>query len=146
MKYKILKKSGVITERNPIIVEPMSTQLHFEGCDGMTAIIRREEDEWKEFSTVENGCCTIPSAFFMKECSYNVAITALQGAKPIRCEPLKVINRGDVYILIPDDNNLPLEVARLKVDFDELAEKYRNLTNEFKIIANRLSELEGFDI
>lgn len=146
MKWKILKIGrGVLIERTIKAIEA-TVRFEFEGIDeGYTAIFKRE-DGLKEYSAVTEGFCNANGAFFKNGSTFRVAVSKFKGDKPILCESIKRINCEGASFIVPDDNDIPSEMANVLVENDDIRSQMSEMRKKFEELLARVEELEGFDI
>lgn len=148
MKYKLLYDGkGVILSRQPMIVDG-DVEVKFDGApDGAVALFVCGKD--KRFRTIESGVCTLPKD--MLSGSIEVSVINYDGTvNPHRwtCEGLfaDTLKSGEI-IISPDDNNLPAEVAGLKIANHKLNDQLAELERKFKILSEKFtSMMEGYDL
>lgn len=146
MRWRILKDgTGVIVERNPVAIEE-KTKFKFDGIPPGYIAIFKGANGSKVYAEIEDGKCTVPASFLRRSNNIRVAVSTFKGERPITCEGIRhMINDGKSFI-IPDDNNLPEEVARIRVVIDEIRTELSETRKKFEELLKRVSELEGFDI
>lgn len=148
--YKLLNDgAGVVLTRQPEILEGDLIVTFLDAPVGAVALFKSGEDTecYRELSGA--GSCLVPRR--MLKGTVEVSVTCYDGTvAPQRwcCESLiaNTLPNGTV-VLMPDDNNLPLEVVDLKIanhkireDFAELEEKFNKLSDTFT------SMMEGYDL
>lgn len=147
-EYKLLNDGqGVTLTRQPGVVDG-DLIVSFDGApDGAVALFARGSDRC--FRTIESGACTLPKTMLCG--TLDVAVICYDGSvdpKSWKCEGLcvTVLKSGELLIT-PDDNNLPLEVANLKIASHKLREDYAELEKKFKILSEKFtSMMEGYDL
>lgn len=145
MKWKILKIGrGIITNRAIKAIEA-TVKFEFEGIDeGYTAIFRRD-DGLKEYSAITEGFCNANGAFFKSGSTFRVVVSKFKGDKPILCESIKRINCEGASFIVPDDNDIPSEMANVLVENDEIRTQMAALQKKLEELLARIDEFEGFD-
>lgn len=146
MKWKILSDGkGVIIERGAIGVEK-NTEFSFDGIgEGYTAIFKREDGR-RAYGSISDGVCSVGEDFLKKGNTFLVAVSTFTGDEPIICEGIKrVVCEGKSFV-VPDDGNLPSEVARLRTENDDIRARMAEMNKKFEELLARVGELEGFDI
>lgn len=148
-EYKLLNDGqGVILSRQPEILEGDQI-VRFSGAPSGAVVLFETKNESCYRKLEKDGYCLVPHRVLNGVVKVNV--TCYNGTvTPQRwgCESLiaNTLPNGTV-VLMPDDNNLPLEVANLKIanhklreDFAELEEKFNKLSDTFT------SMMEGYDL
>lgn len=149
MTYKLLDDhTGVVLSRQPCVIEEKEVVLSFEGApDGATAVVTTEEDI-SFYRQLKGGACTFPVAKLRGVLA--VAVTLAEKGKGTRryvCEGLVATPLERGVLLAPNDMNLPLEVARLRVDNCALRAKNAEIEKKVDALAERLEQmLEGYDL
>lgn len=148
IKYRIFDSGrGFIVTRRPV-VQSESVRLRFEGLpDGTTVMIERG-DGMTIYKKPVGYCVDVA---LKGEETYKVTASLFDtSARPERwaCEGIRTENLQDGTVLVmPDDNDLPDEVIRLREDNEDLRRELnelKNKTDEMKDMIERI--MEGHDI
>lgn len=147
MEYRLLNDGcGVILTRQPELAADEIT-ITFSGApDGAVAIFSSDTDSY--YRVLSDGCCSISISLIHDE--LEVCVTHYDGsARPRRwtCEGIRAISVSDGKIILPNDSNLPQEVARLKESDHTLREEFAALKAELKRLEEKFtSMMEGYDL
>lgn len=146
MTWRILRNgTAVISERNvrPIVAE---TILKFIGATEGDTLILKRDDGTKHFSPIEDGIAIVRGAYLSGGERFKVRVSKLQGDGAITCEGIKKVTHEDKPFIAPDDNNIPAEIARLRIENDEIRQTNKDILRTLDSLLRRVEEFEGFDI
>ena len=146
MTYRILKNgTAVISERNviPIVTE---TILKFIGATEGDTLILKREDGVKHFTPIEDGLAIVRGSYLSGGERFKVRVSKLQGDGAIVCEGIKKVTHESKPFIAPDDSNIPAEIARLRIENDELRQTNKEILKRLDALLLRVEEFEGFDI
>lgn len=154
MKYRLLDNdTGVILTRSAEIATPPvcvgdGCFIVFEGApDGSVAVFT-----WKGYTfyrDLASGKCAFPQAIDGGDVDVTVALIATDGnTRRWECEGLIVRRTADGNIIIaPNDANLPGEIARLRIENDQLRDEQARLNERLLELDKKLTRImEGYNI
>lgn len=154
MKYRLLDNdTGVILTRSAEITPPPvcvgdGCFISFEGApDGAVAVFT-----WKGYTfyrDLASGKCAFPQAIDGGDVDVTVALIATDGnTRRWECEGLIARRTADGSIIIaPNDANLPGEIARLRIENDQLRDEQARLNERLLELDKKLTRImEGYNI
>lgn len=154
MKYRLLdNNTGVILTRSAEIATPPvcvgdGCFISFEGApDGAVAVFT-----WKGYTfyrDLASGKCAFPQAIDGGDVDVTVALIATDGnTRRWECEGLIARRTADGNIIIaPNDANLPGEIARLRIENDQLRDEQARLNERLLELDKKLTRImEGYNI
>lgn len=139
---------GVILTRQPNVLEG-DLVVTFSGAPA-GAIALFKTDGANCYRELEGGAsCLIPHHILNG--AIQVSVTCYNGTvTPQRwhCEGLVATTLANgAVILAPDDNNLPLDVANVKIAYHKLREDFAELEGKFNKLSDTFtSMMEGYDL
>ncbi len=147
--YRLLNDGqGVILTRQPIPIDS-DLEMTFVGAPvGAIALFKAEGTNcYRELEV--GGSCLVPRRILNG--AIQVSVTYYNGTvapQRWRCEGLMATTLANgAVILVPDDNNLPLEVVNVKIAYHKLREDYAELEEKFNKLSNTFtSMMEGYDL
>ena len=147
MEYRLLNDGcGVILTRQPEIISE-ELAITFTGApDGAVAIF--SHNGTSHYRELNEGCCVLSVPFLTGEISVRV-IHYNGSARPPSwsCEGIIAKDYHGGVLVAPDDNNLPLEVTRLKIANHELRDGLTDLEKKYTQLYEKLNSLmEGYDL
>lgn len=148
MEYKLLNDGqGVILTRQVCAVNG-DLSVKFNGAPyGAVALLSSEEG--KCLRTLYRGECLVPQRIISG--TVEVSVVAYDGTvnpKSWKCESLSATRLENGELLIaPEDGNLSLEVANLKLSNHSLREDLSALEKKFDKLSEKFtSMMEGYDL
>lgn len=154
MKYRLLdNNTGVILTRSAEITPPPvcvgdGCFISFEGApDGAVAVFT-----WKGYTfyrDLASGKCAFPQAIDGGDVEVTVALIATDGnTRRWECEGLIARRTADGNIIIaPNDANLPGEIARLRIENEQLRDEQARLNERLLELDKKLTRImEGYNI
>ena len=151
MRYKLLdNERGVIVTRSPeFLIDVL--ECEFEDVPkGATAIFEYEKGSVKYFREIEGETCELPLRR-LESGKLTVTVAVLDGSSdPERwlCEELMLHKLEDgSFMILPNDGDLPSEVALLKTEVSNLRKKFADLEKKYDKLSDRLEQImEGYNL
>ena len=148
MEYKLLSNhTGIILTRHP---EQIADELRvtFTGAPkGATAIFESVDGE-SAYRELSEGSCSVPAALVVGE--VKVAVAMFGGntqAERWICEEIKGEVREGKVVVLPNDMNLPLVVASLRLEMDALRVSAKEMLDRCAALEEKWdSFMSGYDI
>ena len=148
LEYKLLSnRTGVLLTRSAGLVEK-DLEVHFLGAPTGATAIFDFEDARSCYRALQEGTCTVPLSLLSGEIRVTVALfEGFVHTEKWICEELKTENSGlGGVIVAPNDQNLPLELVRLRLENEELNRKHAELLARMDEFDRwRESLMEGYD-
>lgn len=154
MKYRLLdNNTGVILTRSAEIATPPvcvgdGCFIVFEGApDGSVAVFT-----WKGYTFYRDlvgGKCAFPKAIDGGDVDVTVALISADGkTRRWECEGMIARRTADGNIIIaPNDANLPGEIARLRIENEQLRDEQARLNERLLELDKKLTRImEGYNI
>lgn len=146
MKYTLFDTlSGVVTDRHPLLLESGEILLLFAGAPDNSTVLVKSESGHCWYRDIVDGRCYIPVipghlSVWVKH--FDKQVTTWE------CEGLCITSLGEGRTLVlPDDTNLPKEMARLYVENQNIRDEQKSIKEELAKLRERLEKmLEGWNI
>lgn len=146
MKYTLFDTmTGVITDRRPFVTEGKIC-FSFENHPEKATLFAKAENGATWYRDLDEfGNCEIPAV--IGRVNVWVKVFGLH-VKTWECEPIVTTELSDGRILVcPHDTNLPDEMARIRVENQEIRDEQERLHEEIAQISARIEKmLEGWNI
>lgn len=141
MKYKVLdNRTAVLVDRQPEVVREKLNLEFVDAPAGATAVLVLAG--FTIYRPLVDGACEVPVDKLNGKVKVFVALLGGDTTTRYTCEDLKVEKLSDGGTLVsPNDMDLPLEVAALRVENEELRKEQRELSLRLEAVEKQLDKL-----